>query len=346
VEINQADSGGILYLQKQILAIVAGIAGIIFLQFIDYKVFKHYYKVIYFLCVSILVYILFAAESVVGSQRWLTVGPVYFQPSEIAKILIILVLAAILEEKKEELKSIKGFIIPFIYMIIPFILIIKQNDLGTALVFIAIFIIMLYFAGANRKYMLIIFGGALLIITVLVYFHLAYEIPFPFLQEHQINRLVVFVNPRIDPQGISYNLIQSKIAIGSGRISGKGIFEGTQSQLDFLPEKHTDFIFSVIGEEFGLIGSLIIILLYLFLFWHLINIAMEAKDRYGTLVVTGIIAMFFFHVFENIGMTMGVMPITGIPLPFISYGGSSMLTSLLAIGLVININIHKKKLKF
>ena len=346
LEINKPDSSGMWFLKKQMVAVFLGIIGIIAVQFFDYKVFKHYYNIIYLITIAVLVYILLTAQIVAGGRRWFILGPLHFQPSEIAKILLILVLAAILDQKKDNLKYLSGFIVPFIYMIIPFGLIILQNDLGTALVVLVIFIVMLYIAGANRKFMMIIFGGSLLLIIAIIFLHLVFEVPVPFLQKHQLNRLIVFINPRVDPQGISYNLIQSKIAIGSGEIFGKGLFGGTQNQLNFLPEKHTDFIFSVIGEEFGFLGCSIVILLFLFLLWQLINVAREAKDTYGALVITGITAMFFFHIFENIGMTMGVMPITGIPLPFISYGGSSMVSSLIAIGLVININRRKRKLRF
>ncbi|MFW6006424.1 MAG: rod shape-determining protein RodA [Bacillota bacterium] len=346
VEVNKPNSGGIIYLQKQIAAIFIGIVVAVLLQFYDYKVFKNYSNIFYGITLILLVYILFAAETVAGGKRWLMLGPIHFQPSEVAKILLILVLASILDRKNEDLKYLSGFIVPFLYLLIPFGLIILQNDLGTALVLLVIFIVMLYVAGANRKFMLIIFGGTLGILLILLFLHMVFEVPFPFLQEHQINRLIVFINPQVDPRGISYNLIQSKIALGSGKFHGKGLFSGTQNQLNFLPEKHTDFIFSVIGEEFGFLGVGLLIILFLILLWQLIKVAREAKDRFGSLVVTGIVAMFFFHIFENIGMTMGIMPITGIPLPFISYGGSSIVTSILAIGLVINIDIRKKKIKF
>jgi rod shape determining protein RodA len=236
--------------------------------------------------------------------------------------------------------------LPSLVAFIPFTLVILQNALGTALVLFFIYLIMLFAGGGNFKYMASVFGGGFLFIVSLITAHVFFNTPLPFLKEYQLNRLIVFINPNIDPHGSGYNIIQSIIALGSGKTFGKGLFAGTQNQLNFLPEKHTDFIFSVIGEEFGFIGAAVVILLFLFLLWQFLSIAENARDRYGYLVMIGIIAMFLFHVLENIGMTMGIMPITGIPLPFISYGGTFMLTSLTAVAIAININLRKNKLMF
>jgi len=345
VEINRVDSNGSIYLKKQIIAAILGFIVAIFIQFFDYRIFKEYYQLIFGSMVIILFMTHIYGANIAGGRRWIDIGFINFQPSEVSKIVLVLVLATILDHK-DELNSLKDMVLPFIYFLIPFVLIILENDLGTALVLLVILIAMLYVAGFNKKILYGIFGGGFLSIVTLISSHIFFNTPLPFLKEYQLNRLIAFVNPNIDPQGIGYNIIQSKIAIGSGRLTGKGLFEGTQNQLNFLPEKHTDFIFSVIGEEFGFIGVLIVLALFIILFWQLFNIALQAKDRFGKLVVTGIIAMFFFHVVENIGMTMGLMPITGIPLPFISYGGTSMVTSIIAIGIVLNINIRKKKLHF
>src|SRR6056297_1572606 len=345
VEINRVDSSGIVYLKTQIIAAILGIILAIFIQFFDYRIFKEYYQLIFGSTIIILIMTLFFGSNISGGRRSIDLGFINFQPSEITKIVFILVLATILDQNKD-FDDLKELIIPFIYFLIPFSLIILENDLGTALVLLAIFIIMLFVAGVNRKFLYVIFGGGFLSVVLVITSHLFFGTPLPFLKDYQLNRLIAFINPNIDPQGIGYNIIQSKIAIGSGRLTGKGLFEGTQNQLNFLPEKHTDFIFSVIGEEFGFIGAFVVIVLFFILIWQLFNIAVQAKDNYGRLVVSGIIAMFFFHIVENIGMTMGLMPITGIPLPFISYGGTSMVTSIIAIGIALNINIRKKKLHF
>jgi len=345
VEINRVDSSGIAYLKTQIIAAILGIILAIFIQFFDYRIFKEYYQLIFGSTIIILIMTLFFGSNISGGRRSIDLGFINFQPSEITKIVFILVLATILDQNKD-FDDLKELIIPFIYFLIPFSLIILENDLGTALVLLAIFIIMLFVAGVNRKFLYVIFGGGFLSVVLVITSHLFFGTPLPFLKDYQLNRLIAFINPNIDPQGIGYNIIQSKIALGSGQFTGKGLFGGTQNQLNFLPEKHTDFIFSVIGEEFGFIGAFVVIVLFFILIWQLFNIAVQAKDNYGRLVVSGIIAMFFFHIVENIGMTMGLMPITGIPLPFISYGGTSMVTSIIAIGIALNINIRKKKLHF
>lgn len=346
VELNKVDSTGMQLLQKQIISVILGFLLIIIIQFVDYHLFADLSDIIYLSTIGILGIIQIVGLTVSGGKRWINLGPVNFQPSELAKIMMIIVLAAIIDDNKDDLKYLTGFIKPFIYVLIPFFLIILQSDLGTALVLMVIFIGMLYAGGANPRFMLIIFGGGFLLLLILIVSHLLYDTPLIFLKEYQLNRLIVFIKPGIDPSGSGYNIIQSKIALGSGQLFGKGLFSGTQNQLRFLPEKHTDFIFSVIGEEFGFIGVIIVILLYLLILWQIFNVAKNARDNYGYLVAVGVGTMLFFHIIENIGMTMGLMPITGLPLPFISYGGSSMVTSLTAIGLVINVNIRRKKILF
>jgi rod shape determining protein RodA len=346
VEINKADSNGIIYIRTQLIAVVLGFIIIFLIQFFDYRIFDDYSDIIYYSTLFLLIIVLILGKTVAGGKRWILFGPLNFQPAELAKIIVILVLASLLTKKKDEIPYLTGLIKPFIYVLIPFILILLQNDLGTSLVIIFIFLVMLYMAGANTKFLGILFGGGFFTVILMISSHIIWGTPLPFLKEYQLNRLIVFINPGVDPFGIGYNIIQSKIAVGSGRLIGKGLFAGTQNQLNFLPAKHTDFIFSVIGEETGFIGILILILLYLLLLWQMLNVAKNARDDYGQLVVSGITAMFFFHIVENIGMTIGLMPITGITLPLISYGGSSMLTSLIAIGLVININLRNKKLMF
>ncbi|HHU93108.1 MAG TPA: rod shape-determining protein RodA [Halanaerobiaceae bacterium] len=345
-ELNKESATGIRLVKKQLISVVLGIILIAIIQFFDYRIFQYYSTIIYIATVAVLGMILIIGTTAKGRTGWISLGGFNFQPSELAKVTMILVLAEVIDSKREELKYLTGFIKPFLYVLVPTLLIILQNDLGTSLVMITIFIGMLFVGGANVRFMTLIFGGGFSLVVLLIASHLLFDTPLIFFKKYQLNRLIVFINPGIDPTGIGYNIIQSKIALGSGRLFGKGLFAGTQNQLRFLPEKHTDFIFSVIGEEFGFIGVLIVIILYFILLWQIINVAREAKDNYGRLLATGIAAMFFFHILENIGMTMGLMPITGLPLPFISYGGSSMITSLIAIGLVLNVNIRRKKIVF
>lgn len=346
VEINQVDSNALVFLQRQAVSVVLGLLVVFILQAYDYRIFKEYAAVIYLLMIGLLSFTLLMGRTVAGGKRWISIGPINFQPAELAKIMLILVLAAVIDNNSDDMGYLKGMFWPSIIAFIPFVLVVLQNDLGTALVLFFIYLVMLFAGGGNIKYMALVFGSGFLIIVLIISAHVMLDTPLPFLQEYQLNRLIVFINPDIDPFGSGYNIIQSKIALGSGRLTGKGLFAGTQNQLNFLPEKHTDFIFSVIGEEFGFMGSALVILLFLFLLWQFLKIAEEARDRYGYLVVIGITAMFLFHVLENIGMTMGIMPITGIPLPFISYGGTFMMTSLTAVGIIININLRQNKLMF
>lgn len=332
-------------MQKQIIATLIGSGVAIIILFFDYRILRDYIKVIYIGNILLLVGVLVLGETVKGGQSWISVGGFNFQPAEITKLVVIIGLADLLAKKKYNLKYILGLVVPGLYIAVPFGLIILQNDLGSALVLGAIFIGMVFIAGANIKFLVGSFLTGITTLASWITAHLYWDVHLP-LKDYQLNRFLVLINPRLDPQGSGYNVIQSKVAIGSGGFWGKGLFAGTQNQLNFLPERHTDFIFSVLGEEFGFIGVGIILLLYFILIWRAITVAQEAKDSFGRLVVVGILSMFMFHILENVGMTLGIMPVTGIPLPFISYGGSSLVTNLIAIGLIININIRQKKLLF
>ncbi|MFW5999041.1 MAG: rod shape-determining protein RodA [Halanaerobiaceae bacterium] len=346
VEVNNSGSGGDAFVKRQIVAAVLGIIFAFLLQFNDYRIFSSYAVIIYGGTVSLMALIFFLGKYSGSSGRWIMLGPLNFQPAELSKLVTVIMLAEVLSRNQDRLKYFVGFFKPFLIMVIPFGLILLQSDLGTALVMIFIFIVMMFVAGCNWKYLTLIFGGALLILVLVIMAHYFFGTPVPFLREYQLNRLVVFINPGVDPHGTGYNIIQSKIAVGSGELFGKGLYGGTQNQLDFLPEKHTDFIFSVIGEEFGFLGVIFLLGLYCVLLWQLIGVAIRARDTYGQLLVSGITALYFFHILENVGMTMGVMPITGIPLPFVSYGGTFMITCLIGIGLVINVNIRRRKIAF
>ena len=217
-----------------------------------------------------------------------------------------------------------------------FLLVAKQPDLGTGLVFLAIFLGMIFVAGISLKILGIVFGAFLAMLPII----------WQFLHDYQKMRIMVFIDPNVDPLGSGYHIIQSKIAIGSGMLFGKGLFGGTQSQLNFLPENHTDFIFAVVGEEFGFIGAAFLLCLYLIVLWRGVKIARECKDAFGMLLASGITSMLAFHLLVNVGMTMGVMPVTGIPLPLMSYGVSSLLTNVTCLGLLMNIHMKQQSLHF
>ena len=332
-----AYGGSLSYIKTQIAAFILGIIGMVFVLLFDYNTFGEMEKIIYLVNVLLLIAVLVFGKEIKGAKSWIIFGPVRFQPSEIVKIGFILTFAKQLEKKEGTLDTIKG-IIPLILYMIPILgLILLQPDFGTALVFVFFSFFMLYAAGMNYKF--ILGAGALGILS-------APALWFYYLKSYQKHRIMVFFNPELDPLGTGYHVIQSKIAIGSGQFLGKGLFQGTQNNLGFIPERHTDFIFSVIGEELGLLGSIIIILLFLWLIMRCMYIAKISKDSYGKYITVGVMAMFLFHVLENIGMTIGIMPVTGIPLPFISYGGSSLLTNMISIGLVLNVGMRRQIIRF
>lgn len=317
-------------LKKQITWVVFGLIIMIGIMIFDYRKLKSYVYPIYAINIILLISVFLIGKESLGAQRWIPLGSFVFQPSEISKILIIITLAAFLTEKRENPLSVKDFMIACFHIGVPLLLIFKQPDLGTSLVFIAILLGTMFFSGMNVRYML-----ALVVLGVVSG---AALIKFNLLADYQLKRLLVFIDPGIDPLGAGYNLIQSQIAVGSGGIFGKGLFAGTQSGLNFLPHPDTDFIFSVIGEEWGFLGSIALLVLFLAFFSRAITIALRANDNFGSAIIGGIVSMIFFQTIINLGMTIGVMPITGIPLPFISYGGSAMMTNLISVGLILSIS--------
>ncbi len=297
----------------------------------NYKILDKWAYVIYGLTLVLLTLVLFFGKYVAGSRRWLSLGPISFQPSEIAKIGLIIPLAKYYAKRAvPEGLSFMKLLMPFILTSVPFILIVKQPDLGTAMLLLLIAGSMTLFVKIEkRSYSFLLAGCA--ITSPIIWF---------FLKDYQKLRIITLLSPEKDPLGTGYHIIQSKIAIGSGMISGKGFLEGTQNALAFLPAQHTDFIFSSLSEEWGFIGSLTILLLFLLvIFWGL-NIAYGCRDTFGTMLCIGVIIMIAWHVIINVGMTMGLMPVVGIPLPLISYGGSSIITVMMGIGLLMNVSMR------
>ncbi|MCX5677673.1 MAG: rod shape-determining protein RodA [Candidatus Omnitrophica bacterium] len=287
--------------------------------------------VLYIINILLLVLVLIMGHIRLGAQRWFSIGGFAFQPSEFMKISFILALSSYVGQKKGAMESLESLIIPFILFAVPFVLVLLQPDLGTALLLVPVFFAILLVGGAKPKYLIwaILLGLA----CMPVFWH--------FLRDYQKQRLLVFINPNVDPLGAGYTIIQSKIAVGSGGLIGKGWLNGTQNQLNFIPERHTDFIFSVIGEEWGFLGALALILLYLFIVHRAFNIGNLTSDRYGKCIATGIAVLLSLQVIINIGMTIGLMPVVGIPLPLVSYGGSSLLATLVAVGLLLNVGMRR-----
>ena len=334
--VNQEAIGFGSLVVKQLVFFLANVAVVIGMQFIDYHRLKGLGNIIYGITLLMLIAVMAVGTSALGAQRWIQLGPITIQPSEFSKLLMIICMAKMLEPRIGKLNTFKSLILPVLYVGVPIALVFLQPDLGTSLVYIAIFVGMLFISGIKTRLIKIIAGTGLLLMP------LGWFV----LKEYQKQRILVFLNPDIDPFGSGYHIIQSKIAIGSGLIFGKGIFNGTQSQLNFLPENHTDFIFSVIGEEFGFVGCIVVLLLLFMLIYRSIQVAYTCNDNFGMLLATGIGTMFAFEVLVNVGMTIGIMPVTGIPLPFLSYGVSALTTNMLSIGILLNIAMQRTKYIF
>ena len=319
-------------IMKQLIAIGTGMSLMIILFFIDYRHLDRYAYVIYFLTLLLLIFVLYHGKVVAGSRRWIVLGMLRFQPSEIAKLSVIIVLGHYYSKViTEQGLSLKDLIIPLILTGLPCLFVLKQPDLGTSTLIFLNASAMTWFVKVKKRTMLLIIV-VLLICLPMGWFSL---------KDYQKNRIQSFLDPSRDPLGSGYHVIQSKIAIGSGKMFGKGFLKGTQNDLAFLPEQHTDFIFSVLAEEWGFVGSIIVIVTYLMLILWILYVANSSKDVFSKTVSVGICAMIFWQVVINIGMVMGLMPVVGVTLPLISYGGSSIVTSLIGIGIVLNISMRR-----
>lgn len=307
----------------------------------DYSIFNVAGYIIYGINLLLLVAVLFM-PSLMGASSWFNLGGILYQPSELMKIGYILCMAKLIsiflelnpvEKKKRRILML----VMAALLMVPLILILLQPDFGTAVVFLSITAFMVFKMGIKYKYILVVFG-VMLVLVPLVYFFVLNPI-----QQERIN---VFLDPSLDPLGSGYNAIQSKIAVGSGMLFGTGFLKGSQTQYGYLPIKSSDFIFSVISEEFGFIGSVIVIVLFTILILRVIKVSQNARDPFASYVVMGVAGMFAFHFIQNIGMTIGLLPITGVPLSFVSYGGSNLITNGIAMGIVLNISARKSNNMF
>lgn len=325
--------------------VLVGMIALVALLLYNYQDLVRYRRVLYILNLVLLGAVLVAGSDALGAQRWIQMGPFRFQPSEFAKLIIIITLADFLSHREGRLQTFKDLIPVFAYVGVPMLLIMKQPDLGTSLVFLAITWGMLFIAGANPRILVGLGLGGILTAVGWVWAHLSLGLWIP-LEDFQLKRLIVFLNPWADWQGAGYNVIQSQIAVGSGGLWGQGLYQGTQSQLNFLPIQHTDFVFSVLAEELGLVGGVLLLTVYFALLYRGMRVAAQARDTFGTLLAAGIVSMIAFHILINIGMNVGIMPVTGIPLPFVSYGGSAMIMNLAALGLLLSIWVRRQKIVF
>ncbi|MBF0378307.1 MAG: rod shape-determining protein RodA [Desulfamplus sp.] len=333
--VNAGEPGGPMHLlfQKQMIWIAGSFAIVLLSLSIPYKLFDRGSFVAYIICVGLLVAVLLFGKYVAGSRRWLALGPLTMQPSELMKLSLIFVLASAYSGIiSESGLAFKYLIKPALLLFFPFILIILQPDLGTALLLLFIATSMTLFVKVKRS----VFFSCLIVAISAV--PLAWMFV---LKEYQKGRVLTFLDPDRDPLGSGYHIIQSKIAIGSGMLSGKGFLKGTQNALAFLPEHHTDFILSVLAEEWGLIGCCVLLFLYFMLLLWGLNIAYCCRDMFGSILAFGITIMIFWQIFINVGMVMGLMPVVGVPLPLISYGGSSVVTNMIGIGVLLNISMRR-----
>ncbi|HCC54732.1 MAG TPA: rod shape-determining protein RodA [Desulfobulbaceae bacterium] len=318
---------------KELTYYLMGAAIILLIISCDYRVLLTLNYPLYALMILLLLFALVFGKNISGAQRWINLGFFRLQPSEPAKLILVITLASYYYRKDTG----RGFglldlAIPALLTGLPFILIAKQPDLGTGLLLVFVFASMTIFVKLQRTTLATILCGGLAFIPIGWKF---------FLKPYQRQRVETFLNPENDPLGTGYHIIQSKIAVGSGRIIGKGYLQGTQGQLDFLPERHTDFAFSVWAEEWGFLGSFTLIICYFFMILWGLNIAISARDKFGVLLAFGVVSLIFWQAFINLAMVMGLLPVVGVPLPLFSYGGSSLLTNLAGLGILMNIRMRR-----
>ena len=320
-----------------------GLAALVLATLIDYHVILHYAWAVYGLGLAALVAVEVVGMIGMGAQRWLSLGVVSIQPSEFFKLALVFVIARYFSGLRKSSPFVWGDVWPIAAATaVPFILVLKQPDLGTALIIAGIFVIMLFVAGVELRLFSWTAGAGLSAAALLFGLNaLGIVNPLGFLREYQVRRIRVLLDPDMDPLGAGYHITQSKIAIGSGGLAGKGFLQGTQSGLNFLPQQHTDFIFSVVSEEWGFVGSVIVVALIVLLILRAVQIADKARDFAGSLLTMGVATIFFLHCAINIGMTTGIMPVVGLPLPLLSYGGSSVLTTFAGIGLILNVKMRR-----
>ncbi|MFY9223348.1 MAG: rod shape-determining protein RodA [Blastocatellia bacterium] len=342
---SSVPSTGIIYKDfwfKQVIAIVVGLIAFTVVIFVDYRRIYNYIPQIYVGSLLLLVVVLIFGHEVKGQKNWINFGPMSLQPSELAKIAVILALARYLSPLRKGNLPWKDVGVACAITAVPMGLIMLQPDTGSALTFIPVLALLLFMSGFNLK-LIIATAVTVMVVTPLAYVHVLKP---HVLKNYQIMRIEAILNPDLFEQAefrreYGYQTMQSVIAVGSGGVTGTGITKGTQSRLGFLPEHHTDFIASVLAEEMGFVGSISALLLYLFIIMRSIGLAERSRDRFGMLIILGFTGLIFFHVVVNIGMVVGLLPIIGITLPLMSYGGSSVLSMMILIGLVININLRR-----
>lgn len=322
----------------QMIFLVAALCAMFAAARTDYRLWSRYTPWLYGLGVASLLIVQLFAKEVLGAKRWIDLGFFQFQPSELVKLVIIIVMARFFTANYDKLHHPKYLFLSLVYLLVPVALVMKQPDLGTALVLVTIWFAMVMVSPIRKRYVAILIGIGLA------------ALPFAIstLKPFQKARLANFANPTADPLHTGYNAVQSTITVGSGQLFGRGLAAGSQTQLNFLPSlaQHTDFIFAVLAEKMGFVGGALLLALFGILLMRGLQIAARSQDRFGLFIATGVVAMLAFHFFINVGMNMGIAPVTGIPLPFVSYGGTSLIVAFAAIGLLESVAVRRKKLQF
>ena len=363
--------------QKQFILALVALLFFFIAYFLPVRIYKSLAVPSYIFSIIILIAVLLMGHTVYGAKSWINLGPIGFQPSEFAKIGFIFMLSYLLTSDKRNPNNLKDFLILMLYSLIPIVLILIEPDMGTVIIYVFILIAMLFWSGIDLFYVFVtlspvvvlfasFFGisaflfAMIIVFVLLLYFKrnifinisivimnmagaYIFDYAFRFLKPHQQKRIETFINPTSDPLGAGYNILQAQLAIGSGGFGGKGFLKGNQTQLSFIPKQWTDFIFSVIGEEFGFIGSVLIVILFVIILTRLLNIAGQINDKFESLVVIGVLTLLLSHFTINIGMNLGVAPVVGIPLPFLSYGGSSLIINMFLLGVTLNFYKNRRE---
>ena len=371
------DAGAGAIFEKQTVWVIAGVVAMLVAAFFPFKLLQRLAVPIYALTLGALFSVLMIGARISGSKSWFGVGDFGVQPSEFAKVATVLALAAFLSKTTISISNTKHLLGTMLIVVLPMMFILAQPDLGTAIIFFAMVVPVLYWAGASNFVLAAIFApvivaaGALfgttiflisIVIAGLIIFFahenrfaagavfgltlavgLSVQTVYDNLPSYQQKRIATFLNPESDPLGAGYNVIQSKVAIGSGGLTGKGSLQGTQTQLNFIPEQWTDFIYCVPGEEFGFIGGSVVLIAFAVLLFHGIKIASVSNNKFGSVGAIGVIGVFAAHIFVNIGMSLGLLPVIGIPLPFLSYGGSALIANMTMVGLLMNFYANRKE---
>ncbi|MFO8060933.1 MAG: rod shape-determining protein RodA [Bacillota bacterium] len=339
------------YVRRQGIFALLGLGAMFLSLSVDYRYLRSLSRFFYVVSLGLLGAVLGYGVTAGGATRWLLIGPLRFQPTEVVRIMVILTLANQVtapSRSRSDEYTWADFGWSVLHVGLPALLVLAQPDLGSALVFGAVLLGELYLGGFNPWRLLAVAAAAGAGVCGTLVAYLRYDVEIPFLKPYMVNRLVAFVDPTADPTGAGYHLQQSIIAIGSGRLTGNGLFRGAGAQLHFLPEQHTDFIFSALGEQVGFAGVALLLLAFTVMFLRMLSAAAGAGagDRYGAVLVGGVVAMLLFRVVVNVGMTVGIMPITGLPLPFVSYGGTALVADLICVGLVLNVGMRRHRIRF